>query len=120
MFCLFDLILYVTSKIFQLYRADLPGLNQYLARINVLAQGHNAVTPVRLEPATLGLDCQSRTCPLIFRIGRRSMTRVPAAKENFDTINERRSKSLEKEFSIAICRPTGEKMAIENTVSSDF
>ena len=27
----------------------LPGLNQYLARINVLAQGHNAVTPMRLE-----------------------------------------------------------------------
>ena len=32
---------------------DLPGLNQYEARINVLAQGHNAVTPVRLEPAAL-------------------------------------------------------------------
>ena len=29
----------------------LPGMNQYYARINVLAQGHNAVTPVRLEPA---------------------------------------------------------------------
>ena len=28
----------------------LPGLNQYLARINVLAQGHNAVTPARLKP----------------------------------------------------------------------
>ena len=28
----------------------LPGLKQYLARINVLAQGHNAVTSVRLEP----------------------------------------------------------------------
>ena len=28
----------------------LPGLNQYLARINVLAQGHNTVMPVRLEP----------------------------------------------------------------------
>ena len=28
----------------------LPGLNQYKARIKVLAQGHNAVTPVRLEP----------------------------------------------------------------------
>ena len=28
----------------------LPGLNQYQARINVLAQGHNAVTPMRLEP----------------------------------------------------------------------
>ena len=30
----------------------LPGLNQYLARINDLAQGHNIVTPVRLKPAT--------------------------------------------------------------------
>ena len=29
----------------------LPGLNQYSARINVLAQGHNTVTPVWLEPA---------------------------------------------------------------------
>ena len=28
----------------------LPGLNQYLARINFLDQGHNALTPVRLEP----------------------------------------------------------------------
>ena len=28
----------------------LPGLNQYLARINVLARGHNAVMPLRLEP----------------------------------------------------------------------
>ena len=31
----------------------LPGLNQYLARIYVLAQGHNTVTPVRLEPTAL-------------------------------------------------------------------
>ena len=29
----------------------LPGLNQYYARINVLAQGHNTVTPVRVKPA---------------------------------------------------------------------
>ena len=29
----------------------LPGLNQYLAGIDVFAQGHNAVTPVRLEHA---------------------------------------------------------------------
>ena len=34
-----------------LIETGLPGLNQHLARINVLAQGHNAVTPVRLEPA---------------------------------------------------------------------
>ena len=29
----------------------LSGLNQYYARINVLAQGHNTVMPVRLELA---------------------------------------------------------------------
>ena len=34
--------------------SGLPWLNQYLARINVLAQGHNAVTPVRLEPMAPG------------------------------------------------------------------
>ena len=28
----------------------LPWLNQYLVRINVLAEGYNAVTLVRLEP----------------------------------------------------------------------
>ena len=35
---------------FSYTETGLPRLNQYLARINVLAQGHNAVTPVRLEP----------------------------------------------------------------------
>ena len=30
----------------------LPWLNQYLTRINVLAQRYNAVTLVRLEPMT--------------------------------------------------------------------
>ena len=35
---------------FSYIETGLPGLNQYLARIDVLAQGHNAVTPVRLEP----------------------------------------------------------------------
>ena len=29
----------------------LPVLNQYYARINVLAQEHNSMTQVRLEPA---------------------------------------------------------------------
>ena len=33
--CLFDLILYVHSTIFQLCGTGLPGLSQYLARINV-------------------------------------------------------------------------------------
>ena len=31
----------------------LPVLNQYNARIHVFAKGYNAVTPVRLEPASL-------------------------------------------------------------------
>ena len=34
----------------------LPGLNQYYTRINVLAQGHNAVTLLRLRPGPLGLE----------------------------------------------------------------
>ena len=42
-----------------------PGLSQYQARINVLAQGHNTVTPVRLEPATpWSRDKHSTTDPL--------------------------------------------------------
>ena len=45
----------------------LPGLNQYLARINVLNQGHNTVTPVRLEPSTLRSRVKhSTTEPLRF------------------------------------------------------
>ena len=39
-----------SSMSFSYIGTGLPRLNQYLARINVLAQGHNAVTPVRLEP----------------------------------------------------------------------
>ena len=31
-------------------RQGIPGLSQFKAKINVLAQGHNTVTPVRLEP----------------------------------------------------------------------
>ena len=46
-----SLVLYLTlSMSFSYIGTGLPGLNQYLARINFLAQGHNAVTPVRLEP----------------------------------------------------------------------
>ena len=52
-FCLFDLILYIHQQSFSYIGTGLPGLNQYLARINALAQGHNAVTLVRLEPAAL-------------------------------------------------------------------
>ena len=46
LFCLFDLILYIQSTIFQY-----PGLNQYSASNNVLAEGHNTVMSVRLKPA---------------------------------------------------------------------
>ena len=61
---LFDLILYVPSTIFSVIKG-LPGLNQYLARINVLVQGHNTVTPVRLKPvAPLSRDKHSTTKPL--------------------------------------------------------
>ena len=42
-----------------------------------------------------------------------------AAIENVKTIDERRSKSLETELLVAICRPT-EDMTIKNTVSRDF
>ena len=48
---MFDLILYIPSTLFHYKGTGLPGLNQYSAKINVLAQGHNAVRLVRLEPA---------------------------------------------------------------------
>ena len=54
--CLFVcLICFFTShqQPFSYKGTGLPGLNQYKARINVLAQGHNTVTPVRFEPAAL-------------------------------------------------------------------
>ena len=60
-FCLFDLMLYVPSTIFQLNRDSLPGLNQYWARINVSCSrtttqwrrwGSNS-GPLGLEPSTL-------------------------------------------------------------------
>ena len=43
----------------------LPWLNQYLVRINVLAEGYNAVTLVRLQPmAPLSSVKHSTTEPL--------------------------------------------------------
>ena len=39
-----------SSMSFSYIGMGLPWLNQYLARINVLAQGYNAVMLVRLEP----------------------------------------------------------------------
>ena len=52
LFCLFDLILYVTSTIFQLNRDGSSWAEPVLMWDKcVLLKDHNAVTPVRLEPA---------------------------------------------------------------------
>ena len=51
-FVLFDFILYVPSTIFQLNRDGSSWVEQVLSRDTyVLLKDHNAVTPVRLEPA---------------------------------------------------------------------
>ena len=53
-FCLFDLILYVPSTIFQLYRDGSSWVEPVLSKNKcVLLKDNNAVTPVRLEPAAL-------------------------------------------------------------------
>ena len=50
--CLFDLILYVPSTIFQLNRDGSSWVEPVLSYDKcVLLKDHNAVTPVRLEPA---------------------------------------------------------------------
>ena len=50
--CLFDLILYVPSTIFQLNRDGSSWVEPVLSSDKcVLLKDHNAVTPVRLEPA---------------------------------------------------------------------
>ena len=50
--CFFDLILYVPSTIFQLNRDGSFWVEPILSYDNcVLLKNHNAVTPVRLEPA---------------------------------------------------------------------
>ena len=52
-FCLFDLILYVPSTIFQLNRDGSSWVGPVLSWDKcVLLKDHNAVTPVRLEPGT--------------------------------------------------------------------
>ena len=51
-FCLFDLILYVPSTIFQLNRDGSSWVEPVLSKDKcVLLKDHNAVTPVWLEPA---------------------------------------------------------------------
>ena len=52
--CLFDLILYVPSTIFHLYRDESSWVEPVLSLNKcVLLKDHSAVTPVRLEPAAL-------------------------------------------------------------------
>ena len=52
-FVLFDLIIYVPSTIFQLNRDGASWVEPVLSKDKhvCFAQGHNTVTPVRLEPA---------------------------------------------------------------------
>ena len=53
-FFLFDLILYVPSTIFQLYRDGSSWVEPVLKEDKcILLKDHKAVTPVRLEPAAL-------------------------------------------------------------------
>ena len=59
---LFYLILYVPSTIFQLCRDGSAWVEPVKLGLMCLAQGHNAATLVRLEPAALSL--QSSTPPL--------------------------------------------------------
>ena len=54
LFCLFDLILFVPSTIFQLNRDGSSWVEPVLSYDKyVLLKGHNAVTPLRFEPAAL-------------------------------------------------------------------
>ena len=64
--CLFDLIRYVPSTIFQLYRDGSTWVEPVLSLDKcVLLKDHNAVTPVRLEPVALQpLVKHSNTEPL--------------------------------------------------------
>ena len=53
--CLFDLILYIPSTIFQLNREGSSWVEPVLGSDKcVLLKDHNAVTPVRIKPPALG------------------------------------------------------------------
>ena len=61
--CLFDLILYVPSSIFQLNRDGSSWVEPVLSYDKcVLLKDHNAVTPVRLEPHII-------KCPVLSPVG---------------------------------------------------
>ena len=48
------LVLYIPVNIFSVMLGRLPGLNRRIKqRVKCLAQGHNTVPQVRLQPATL-------------------------------------------------------------------
>ena len=49
--CLFD-SLHPSQQFFSYVGTGLPGLTSTMQGLMCLAQGHNAVTPVRHEPAT--------------------------------------------------------------------
>ena len=65
---MFNLIFTFHQQSFSYKGTDLPGLNKYKARVNVLAQGHNAMRPVRPEPAAPRSRAKHSTteplCPL--------------------------------------------------------
>ena len=63
MFVLFDLILYIPSTILQLCR-DMSSWVELVLSIMCLAQGHNAVMPVRLELAAPRSRVKHSTPPL--------------------------------------------------------
>ena len=71
LFCLFDLILYVPSTIFQLNRAESSLIEPILSWDKcVLLKDHNTVMPVRLEPAASRSRVKhSTTEPLRFHWG---------------------------------------------------
>ena len=84
-FCLFDLILYVPSTIFQLNRDGSSWVEPVLSKDKcVLLNDHNAVTPVRLKPAApWSLVKHSTTEPLrshmdkILRFTQKSLRNSP-------------------------------------------
>ena len=64
-FCLFDLILFVPSTIFQLYRDRSSWVEPVLSKDKcVFLKDHNAVMLVRLEPRPFGLESSILPEPL--------------------------------------------------------
>ena len=91
-FCLFDLILYVPSTIFQLNRDGSSWVEPVLSQDQcVLLKDHNAVMPVGLEPAALRSRVKhSTTEPLgsISRVIIQSVISVSARPEFLGVIDD--------------------------------